>query len=105
MNKNLLLLAFLLVLTQAGIAQNDSANFGDTVLYITPLEEAFMIDKETKSLFKINPLVNGLDELTRNAWFSFAYEQKLSEAFSLTPSMSIYLNSNISTLGFNLGGG
>lgn len=40
----------------------------DTVVYLTDAQEAFMIDKETKYLFKIGPL---------------GFERKLSESFSI----------------------
>jgi len=48
--------------------QMDQANLQDSILYLTAEQEAFMIDKETKSLFKTSPL---------------QYEQKLGEAFSI----------------------
>ncbi len=44
----------------------------DSVLYLTDEQEAFMIDKETKYLIKTGPL---------------AYEQKLSESFSINTSI------------------
>jgi len=67
----------------------------DSILYITPQEEAFMIDKETKSLFKIQPLRYSLADVNRLRNFSFAFEQKLSNAFSISPIVNIDFNNNI----------
>jgi len=51
-------------------AQNEK-QFTDSVLYVTPVDEAFMIDKKTR--------------LNEYIAFSAAFEQKLSPSFSISP--------------------
>lgn len=64
--KNIYILLFALL--GASLSAQEGKNIAkDTVAYLTAEQEAFMIDKETKYLFKTSPL---------------QYEQKLSKAFS-----------------------
>lgn len=56
----------------------------DSVIYLTPQEEAFMIDKETKYLFKVIPLGASLVGIATRQSLSFAFEKKVSQAFSIS---------------------
>lgn len=90
--KNILFIFALMLITLNTYAQTNVMNI-DSVVYLTPEQEAFMIDKETKSLFKTGPL---------------AYEQKLSESisFNLESKIDIGLEDDFKfrllALGFNL---
>lgn len=65
--KNIFILTFVLIVASLS-AQESTKIAQDSVVYLTAEQEAFMIDKETKYLFKTRPL---------------QVEQKLSEAFSI----------------------
>ena len=84
--KTLLNVLCLLVCTSI---YSQSNNFNsDTIIYVTPKEEAYMIDKETKSLFKISPFNLVFPRFQQNQSLTLGYEFKLSPSFSLEP----YLN-------------
>jgi hypothetical protein len=70
--KNILTLVIVLI-TNCICAQESMGLSQDTVVYLTSEQEAFMIDKETKFLFKTSPL---------------QFERKLSEAFSINLSIA-----------------
>lgn len=79
-------------------AYNLSAQTQDSVFYVTPEEEALMIDKETTSLFKFNPLVISDESFSSLNSFTFAFEQKLGNKFSITPSVEFNLTSSLDDL-------
>jgi len=73
----------------------------DSILYLTPQEEAFMIDKKTTSLFKIQPLNNSLRNSVLENTLYLTFEQKLNKSFSISPILHL---SNYSDLeGVNIG--
>lgn len=71
----------------------------DTTLYVTPEEEAFMIDKETKGLVKFNPFVIGIPSLTSTQILDIGYERKIGNSFSLYPKVRLDLQESPKRLG------
>jgi len=91
--KNLLYTLLIICLAHTySFAQESSME--DSILYVTPQEEAFMIDKESKYLFKIQPLRNSLVDINRLRTFSFAFEQKLGTSFSISPIVNLDIKDN-----------
>ena len=77
----------------------------DTIVYVTPEEEAFMIDKDTKGLLKFNPLVFSLPGINESIQFDLGYEFKVGKYFSIFPRIHVdYLESTnkVNRLGGNL---
>ncbi|MFT4533319.1 MAG: hypothetical protein ACJA1A_000772 [Saprospiraceae bacterium] len=70
--KNIFIVIFIAI--AAGMSGQSVDQFSqDSVLYLTAEQEAFMIDKETKYLFKTGPL---------------GFERKISQAFSINAAFS-----------------
>lgn len=84
MNNIITALIFLLIGGSTLYAQSFQQDLKDSVIYLSPQDEAFMIDKETKYLFKISSEENSLADIATNQSFSVAFERKLSKAFSLS---------------------
>ena len=84
MKKPIYTLFFFLVWGASVFSQTFQEAMPDSVIYLTPEEEAFMIDKETKSLFKFYPNATSLLDVATRQPFSFAFEQKISSAFSVS---------------------
>jgi len=74
-----LILLICMAISAAISGQTEDNYKQDSVIYLTDEQEAFMIDKETKYLIKLGPL---------------AYEQKLSESFSINTSILPTYTSN-----------
>ena len=92
--KNLLLILCCFIAASTSNAQITSKSLlQDSVLYLTAAQEAFMIDKETKGLFKTSPL---------------AYERKLSKALSINfefqPTAVVADFYSFGAISLNLGG-
>ena len=82
--KNLFSFLFILTLSTHTIAQKSVEMMSDSVAYLTAEQEAFMIDKETKSLLKTGPL---------------QYERKLSNALSINLSVIPNFTVGVETVG------
>jgi len=100
--KNLIYTLLTICLASIFSLAQDS-NLADSILYVTPEEEAFMIDKKTTSLFKIQPLSNSFTDRIRGNTFSFAFEQKLNKSFSISPIINLDISNDIEVLKSNVG--
>ncbi len=84
MKKPVYSLFFFLAWTLPVFSQISQGALPDSVIYLTPVEEAFMIDKETKSLFKIYPFGSSLVNVATKQTLSFAFEKKVSNGLSFS---------------------
>ncbi len=85
-------LLFALCLITSLKGQSNTEFNKDSVRYLTPNEEAFMIDKETKSLFKITPFGILFSQFSNQQFCAFTFEQKIGKAFSILPSVTVARN-------------
>jgi len=89
-NMKNIILSFLCILLSLSYVNGQSSNLQeDSILYITPADEAFMIDKESTSLLKVSSPFNSLVNVGSQQALIVAFEQKISTALSVIPSVDI----------------
>ncbi len=84
MKKSIYTLFFFLVWTLPVFSQISQGALPDSVIYLTPAEEAFMIDKETKSLFKVFSQETSVENIGTKQNLFIAFERKISNALSVS---------------------
>jgi|GEM_PF-1990732 len=87
--KTILYTCFLICSASICFSQVDTGMRSDTVIYVTPEEEAFMIDKETKGLIKLTPTLFNLNSLFEEKEIGLGYEFKIGNSFSLYPNATL----------------
>ncbi len=84
MSKVISAVIILLILSTPIFSQGYQNVLKDAVSYLTPEEEAFMIDKKSTYLFKLYPYSSSLANVVNRQGLSFAFEKKLLKAFSVS---------------------